>query len=663
MEQLRKFAFSLAVALLSASAVDAQTVVIRTDVPNKAFYKDIFIDSGLRINAFPSMPAVDLLGLSSETMRIGKDTVGNREMQRMLISGCEDDTNGRLLYPDGEPRFRLLYVNGGLSDAHGITLEKAGRAAYRKFYENGGSYVGSCAGGYLPTRGFDQEFYGQGYLGLWPGTCNEAAITKIFPTYILPENSPLLKYCDFGGDNRVDSLKHWNGPYFANPAAVPGTEILCVNELPGTILDKHPSVIAYKADAFTGRLIPIGGHPEQVKYGERLDLMSAILRYALDGQGCAKVKGILENGEVRPMTKSTEDNDPAFTKIGDRQCHHFAFALPKKARNIKVKLEVLEPFEVSLRMAKGTFAFREDATYKVEGNDAVKVLSFETLPAGTWYVGVQCESTVISNEQDDYDHYGCTSVLNGVPYRISVSWDEAAVGDAVLMRGSDVNESIKLLSADAVRCNGNDSIVTKVVFKTSCKDANGVRIDMDSSEEPIYLTMDKKGVVTISTPAERIRTCFNISGLFDGFVNLKKIKNLGAVDFSDNRSLQYSFRNCRSLESIDLSDLDLSAITAMPGTFRYMPNLKEINFGANCPLNEHTEKPSYMFCGTADKDGDRTASKSGKLIIRCTAECAQWLAGTNLRWLHSGNKGATPIEVRLYDYKTGGELFPAWKED
>jgi len=255
MKTLHTLTLSLVAALFAATVADAQQVVVRTDVPNKAFYKDIFIDSGIRINAFPSMPAVDRLGLSSETMRIGKDTIPNQEMQRMLISGSSDDTNGRLLYPDGEPRFRVIYVNGGLADSHGITLEKAGREAFRKFYENGGSYVGSCAGGYLPCRAIGNVACGQGYIGIWPGKCNEAAITKIFPNYILPENSPLLKYYDFGGDHKVDSLKHWNGPYFATPDAVPGTEVLCINELPGYILDKHPSVIAYKADAFTGRAL------------------------------------------------------------------------------------------------------------------------------------------------------------------------------------------------------------------------------------------------------------------------------------------------------------------------------------------------------------------------------------------------------------------------
>ena len=124
------------------------------------------------------------------------------------------------------------------------------------------------------------------------------------------------------------------------------------------------------------------------------------------------------------MTKSTTDNDPAYTKVGDRQCHHFVFALPSGARNVKVRLESLEGFNLSLMLAEGTFAFKEDAKYKLENNDSVKELTFDTLPKGTWYVGVQCEDTPDVSEGDyGYIYSGNTAVLNGAPYSISVTWE------------------------------------------------------------------------------------------------------------------------------------------------------------------------------------------------------------------------------------------------
>ena len=73
----------------------------------------------------------------------------------------------------------------------------------------------------------------------------------------------------------------------------------------------------------------------------------------------------------------------------------------------------------------GTFAFREDAQYSQEGTERVKELVFDTLPAGTWYVGVQCESavTVTDNHGPFGTVYADTGVLNGVPYTIGVTWN------------------------------------------------------------------------------------------------------------------------------------------------------------------------------------------------------------------------------------------------
>ncbi|MCQ2138439.1 MAG: hypothetical protein MJY60_07010 [Bacteroidales bacterium] len=395
--------------------------VIRTDVPEKAFFKDLFIDCGIQIVEHDDMPAADLLGLSQEFMRLGDSSPVTDSIQNAIICGSKEDSNGRLLYPDGAPRFSCIYVYGGLANAHGLSLGEQGRERFRSFFENGGSYTGSCAGAFICCKGFDLTKFRPGYLGLWPGTCDEHAVEDIFPTYIIPEDSPLLKYCDFGGDFKVDSVEHCNGPFFSLWQSVPGTESLAVNSLPGSRLDGNTSIIARKNSASTGRLVPCGGHPELAEGGERRDLMAAILRYAIDGRGCAKVKTVLANGQSWDMTSSTEDNVPEHTKIGDRQCHHFAFALPAKARDIRIRLNVLADHNLSLRLAEGTFAFAEDAQYQVANGSLVKELRFSSLPEGTYYIGVQCEDSV-TVEPGRCDSYGSTDLLNGVPYTISVSW-------------------------------------------------------------------------------------------------------------------------------------------------------------------------------------------------------------------------------------------------
>ena len=111
--------------------------------------------------------------------------------------------------------------------------------------------------------------------------------------------------------------------------------------------------------------------------------------------------------------------------MGDKQCHNFVFGLPDGAKNIRIRLEVKEDFNVSLRLAKGTFAFKEDAQYSVENGNLVKELTFDTLEKGTWYIGVQCEDTVVNDINSTYglSYSGKLAALNGAPYTIQVSWE------------------------------------------------------------------------------------------------------------------------------------------------------------------------------------------------------------------------------------------------
>ena len=80
---------------------------------------------------------------------------------------------------------------------------------------------------------------------------------------------------------------------------------------------------------------------------------------------------------------------------------------------------------LSLMLAEGTFAFKEDAQYSVENGNLVKELTFDTLEKGTWYIGVQCEDTVVNDINSTYglSYSGKLAALNGAPYTIQVSWE------------------------------------------------------------------------------------------------------------------------------------------------------------------------------------------------------------------------------------------------
>ena len=275
------------------------------------------------------------MGLSLEGISFSRVSPTDDEvrLQTEIIAGCETDLNGRLLYPDGQPRYRLLFVNGGSSRTHGKSLSKEGLDRICEFVENGGAYVGACAGAFLASNGYDRHYDYPYYLSVWPGMMLHSGLTGVHTGMFIENDSPLLAYYDFGRDHYVDSIRHNLGGY---PIDLPdGTEVLARYDYPDKS-DVHlqPSIWSYKSREQSGRIVQGGSHPEENSSGERRDLMAAMMQYAMDGRGPVVLKGFLKNGEQRDMVKRTEDKDPDYTVIGDLQTHHFAVYIPSGANNV-----------------------------------------------------------------------------------------------------------------------------------------------------------------------------------------------------------------------------------------------------------------------------------------------------------------------------------------
>lgn len=421
----RAFNLHLSSGFTTAIPTISQFHLLDETVLSRTFYRDIFLDAGIELNSRSTLPAVDYLGLSMESMSfpLYNYTSKDKAFQTAIISGDSKDSNGRLLYPDGQPRYRLLYVNGGNSTSHGQSLGTKGRDNMRTFVKNGGSYLGICAGAFLASNGYDGKANFPDYLSIWPGLIRHTKLKDIRFGMFIEKESPLLKYFDFGGDYYVDSVYHSSGGY---PTVFPlKTEILARYDYPkkGDV-HRKPGIWAIKENSRTGRIVLSGSHPESHTKGERLDLTAAMLHYALDGQGTASLKGFLKNGEERLMNKKTADNNPGFTCIGDLQTHHFAAYIPPDARNIKVKLIGPDECDFALMMNQAAYAFPEDAKYCSAVPGARQQLSFSTLREGIWFISVQCLTTVTVTETDYALEYGGkTEVLNGVPYKIMISWE------------------------------------------------------------------------------------------------------------------------------------------------------------------------------------------------------------------------------------------------
>ena len=399
--------------------------LLEEKVINQSYYKDVFLDAGIGMTSRKSLAAADYLGLSLEGMSFSYSNATSKEysMQDAIISGDSNDLNGRLLYPDGQPRYRLLFVNGGNSTTHGHSLRKDGLENMRTFVINGGSYVGTCAGAFLASNGYDGNANYPYYLSIWPGMMQHTGLSKTYSGMFIENDSPLLDYFDFGGDYYVDSIRHNTGGY---PIDCPsGTEVLARYDYPKKAsVNKQPSIWAYKASPKSGRVILEGSHPEEVPNGERRDLTAAMMLYAMDGGGVVSLKGFLKNGEERLMDKKTSDHNPAYTRIGDLQTHHFATYIPSDAKSIRVEVSSNSKCDLALMMNQETYAFSDVAKYKSAVSGAKQQLYFPTVREGLWFIAVQCLTTVSVTETDYGQEYsGNLEVLNGIPYRILISWE------------------------------------------------------------------------------------------------------------------------------------------------------------------------------------------------------------------------------------------------
>lgn len=388
------------------------------DVKARGYYKSLFIDAGVDLLDYykPSdLPFIEECGLGADYEYFVADTntVSQIAVQRQCFARTTadglgwSDQNGQLLYPDGEPRFRLLFVNGGFSKNHGLSLSKQALDNVNSFYRNGGSYVGVCAGSFLATTFYgNTRRYGNAdteedcSFGIWPGslspsripvTINDVTVDgtkyKGWGTVVtgMKVISDELADYSFAVGDTLQNTAHLGGCYLSKtssnlsfnpdilatyqfvdpdkyqsrPAEYHYTqENLDKTEFPNPFyaynsrgektnsrnLVDSVSTFAYKASSISGRAVLCGSHPERKKAGNRqLQYMKMMVDYAIDGNGAPAVKKELEMNETLVMNKSWDDGDPKHTKIGDRQYHHFIFNNVTELENVMIELNCSAP--------------------------------------------------------------------------------------------------------------------------------------------------------------------------------------------------------------------------------------------------------------------------------------------------------------------------------
>ncbi|MBT3221222.1 MAG: hypothetical protein HN348_19240, partial [Proteobacteria bacterium] len=307
--------------------LSAHLLLPDTAMAQEGYYKDLFIDGGHDLTSRTELYAGNYLGLTYDAL-----ATDDEDLQYETMISSSDDTNGALLYPDGAPRYRVIYTAGGSSTGHGRSLGEEGRDRVRDFFYGGGSYTGSCAGAFLSMIHRTIDEYDEGgpwenYYHLWPGIGRPSYVLDAYHDIFFDDTThPLVAMYPSLQDGWVSTVRHNGGcrfdpNYFENPVETEYIGIMDSPSLSG--LDGYYNMMAYKESAETGRVVVTCSHPEGVTDGEQRDMMAAILQYALDGQGTPWApKGTLENGSSQLII-----DDAAL--LGDYQYHYWKVDFPQ----------------------------------------------------------------------------------------------------------------------------------------------------------------------------------------------------------------------------------------------------------------------------------------------------------------------------------------------
>lgn len=407
----------------------------------EGFYKDLLINCGQHLLC-PTPHAAKALDLDYEVMRSRSAAIQSKH-----FVGYPGDLNGILLYPDGAPRYRAVYVNGGESKDHGASLGAKGLLRFRAFFAGGGSYTGSCAGAFIASGRRMGESMLDRYFGIWPGETKETWFNQEASSwYIGPSNfriekdSALLKYKDFGDDLYVEAIKHYEGPFAVEGEHWPeGTQVLARFDLPKSRFHNTPSIWAYQPDPGAGRMVVVASHPENYSSGERLDLMSSIFSYALDLAPYPRLKARLGSGRTLELKEDSDAQKPCLTKVGDGQLHHFALQVPKGSQKLLLRLKgdatlsSGEAAQLELYAQPIKSAWPSLAKYKSKKSGAVQSIEVQDPQPGLWFVSVRGASEVIAQDARDATSYHKNlGALNGIGYRLSMQLDDQALEDSSL---------------------------------------------------------------------------------------------------------------------------------------------------------------------------------------------------------------------------------------
>ncbi len=195
------------------------------------------------------------------------------------LAGNESDLNGRLLYPDGQPRFRLMVCNGGTTRAmiNNFTSRRAANNAL-EYFRNGGGWVGTCAGTDILTMGFTKP------LASFESGGGRAEHEKIIGYVPIPVNywgvgarsqGGIKAYLNNGGGSETGPRALASTHFLMNHAAWAGATLQSDSNglhFPQGLF--RESSFIYKTIPGSGAAHPAGNHPD-IEYSMYFDPATA----------------------------------------------------------------------------------------------------------------------------------------------------------------------------------------------------------------------------------------------------------------------------------------------------------------------------------------------------------------------------------------------------
>lgn len=401
----RIFVFIVCCQIFSISLFAANTI--------EGFYCNVFQDEGTSISGGNLEIDCEYINFSQEHL----DTRNDKEFQSSIMVQSETDANGYLLYPDGSPRYAIIYYHGGHMK-HAEELGQQGRDQVRMHYYRGGCQFGSCAGSYMLANN-------KKWFNIWPGRMNGKNVSSTPTDKIINAGSPLIGYNDLKEGEIIKGVYHNNGGSVDTSKSVKGTLFGAMHN--SGKLAGYADIWTWSDNDTTGRVLGITGHPEGSKKKDQIRYISACMLYLADCLAKPRIKHTLKNNTAITMDKKWEDKQPLFTKIGDKQYHHFILDC-KDARKVGISVEGEEGFDLHLFVSKDTFALKQQALFADSTPGNSKVLEIPKLEPGTWYVGVKLNTTVTTTSNKTFPKYsGKLEVLNGIAYTIKAKWEMTPV--------------------------------------------------------------------------------------------------------------------------------------------------------------------------------------------------------------------------------------------